>query len=409
MTLASEKRVYNLLSKEALLNPYPIYDRLRIEAPVYYCEEGGFWFLSRYQDVEAAACDLRLSSDKQALYAGKLLNLDKDAIKNIMKLLGGMMVDKDPPEHTRMRKISLSGFTTRALESWRGIIHETTNSLLDQMQARGCMDIIQDLSLPLPSLMIAKIMGVPESQRADFQQWAIDVATFWGAPNGEEVVELALRADKSAVLFTECINQMIAERKRNKSEDMIGLLVTAYQENGLNLDELPSLCILILCAGLVTTADLIPNGVNALLTNPKQLNKLKANLKLVGSAVEEMMRFDPPVPIIFRIAKEDIIISGTKIPSGAIVAIGLGAANRDPQKFDLPDVFDITRTNNEHLGFSKGIHFCLGAVLARMELTICFETLLTRMPNISFDFNNLPIPKRQSIAFKGFKSFPVKF
>lgn len=408
MTLASEKRVYNLLSKEALLNPYPIYDRLRIEAPVYYCQEGGFWFLSRYQDVEAATCDLRLSSDKQALYAGKLLNLDKDAIKNIMKLLGGMMVDKDPPEHTRMRKISLSGFTSRALESWRLIIHETTNDLLDRVQTSGCMDVVRDLSLPLPSLMIAKIMGVPESQRADFRQWAIDVATFWGAPNGEEVIELALKADKSAVLFTDCINQMIAERKHNKSEDMISLLVTAYEENGLNLDELPSLCILILCAGLVTTADLIPNGINALLTNPKQLEMLKGNLTLVSSAVEEMMRFDPPVPIIFRVAKEDITISGTKIPSGAIVAIGLGAANRDPQKFNLPDVFDITRINNEHLGFSKGIHFCLGAVLARMELTICFETLLTRMPDISFD-NNLPIPKRQSIAFKGFKSFPIKF
>ncbi|RUT02052.1 biotin biosynthesis cytochrome P450 [Dulcicalothrix desertica PCC 7102] len=409
MTLASEKRVYNLLSREALLNPYPLYEKLRTEAPVYYFEEGGFWFLSRYQDVEAAVCDLRLSSDKRALYASKLLNLDKDAIKNIMKLLGGMMVDKDPPEHTRMRKVSLSGFTTRALEGWREIIHETTNSLLDKVQARGCMDVVQDLSLPLPSLMIAKIMGVPEHQRAEFQQWAIDIATFWGAPNGEEVVELALRADKSAVLFTEYINHMIEERKRNKTDDMISLLVTAYEENGFNLDELPSLCILILCAGLVTTADLIPNGINALLTNPEQLDKLKSSPQLVGYAVEEMMRFDPPVPIIFRIAKEDVTISGKTIPQGHIVAIGLGAANRDPQKFDSPDVFDITRTNNEHLGFSKGIHFCLGAVLARMELTICFETLLRRMPNISFDANNQPISKRQTIAFKGFKSFPVKF
>ncbi|MBW4671649.1 MAG: cytochrome P450 [Cyanomargarita calcarea GSE-NOS-MK-12-04C] len=409
MTLAQEKKIYNLLSLEALLNPYPLYDQLRQEAPAYYCEEGGFWLLTRYKDVESALLNPHLSSDKQALYAGKLLGLNKDSIKNIMKLLGGMMVDKDPPDHTKMRKVSLSGFTVRAIESWREIIHETTNNLLDRVQDSGRMDVVADLSLPLPSLMISKIMGVPEQDRSDFMQWAIDVATFWGAPSGEEVEMLALRADKSAVLFTKCIQEMIGERKRNPGNDMISLLVTAYEENNLNLDELPSLCILIMCAGLVTTADLIPNGMNALLTNPDQFDKLKNNSALIPTAVEEMMRFDPPVPIIFRVASSDLNIGNKIIPTGSIVALGLGSANRDPEKFDLPSIFDITRTNNEHLGFSKGIHFCLGAVLARMELTICFETLLLRMPNISFDAYNLPVPKRQTIAFKGFKSFPVKF
>ena len=191
---------------------------------------------------------------------------------------------------------------------------------------------------------------------------------------------------------------------------MISLLTVAYQEQGFNLEELPSQCINILNAGLLTTTDQISNGVNALLNHPDQLQKLQQNPTLINSAVEEMIRFDTSVPFFFRIAKQDLTIGGKDITAGSLIALGLGAANHDPQKFDSPSVFDITRSPNEHLGFGSGIHFCLGAVLARMELNICFTTLLRRLPNLRFDPDKQAIPtKHTTLILKGFDSLPVKF
>jgi pimeloyl-[acyl-carrier protein] synthase len=240
----------------------------------------------------------------------------------------------------------------------------------------------------------------------------MDIVTFFGAAGGStiEIEELARKADKAAVQFSALIRQLVEQRRRQPGTDMISLLSVAYQEQGFNFEELPSVCIQILIAGLLTTTDLIANGVNALLCHPDQLQKLKKNPSLINSAVEEMIRFDTSSPFFFRIAKQDLTIGGKEIAAGSVIALGLGAANHDPEKFEEPEVFDITRTPNEHLGFGSGIHFCLGAALARMELTICFTTLLRRLPNLGFDPDKQAIPTKYSILImKGFDSLPVKF
>jgi pimeloyl-[acyl-carrier protein] synthase len=409
MSLTQNKQVYDLLSPEALLNPYPLYNQLRLQEPVYFSEPGGFWFLSRYQDVEAALLDPRLSSDKTVLYKSQLGNLDINLIKNYIQLTDNWIVDLDPPKHTRMRKLAFSGFTVSALENWRSIIQDTTDSLLDKVQHLGSMDIVADLSSQLPSIIISKIFGVPEEDRQNFTEWGTDIATFWGSPSGINIEEAARKADIGAKCFIELIKRIMSERRFNRGTDMISLLMTAYEENGMDLDEIPALCVLILDAGHVTTVDLIPNGVNALLNHPSQLLKLKENPELINSAVEEMIRFDAPVPVLFRIAAYDLTIGNTLIKTGSVVALGTGSANHDPEKFESPEVFDITRNSTEHFGFGKGIHFCLGAVLARMELTICFNTLLKRMPNISFDADRASVPKRKSFSFNGFESLHIKF
>jgi cytochrome P450 len=252
---------------------------------------------------------------------------------------------------------------------------------------------------------------VPETDRANLLEWASDIGTFFGAAGGStiEIEELARKADKAAVKFCALIRQLIEQRRRQPGTDMISLLSVAYQEQGFNLEEVPSLCIEILNAGLLTTTDLISNGVNALLSHPHQLQKLKKNPTLINSAVEEILRFDTSVPFFFRIAKQDLTIGGKEITAGSVIALGLGAANHDPEKFEEPEVFDITRTPNEHLGFGSGIHFCVGAVLARMELTICLTTLLRRLPNLSFDPDKQAIPSHTTLVFKGFDSLRVKF
>ncbi len=401
---------YDLFAPEFIANPYPLYKRIREENPVYYEASLDYWILTRYQDVEAALRDERLSSERRTLFIQQLGNLDVSLIQNFLQLTGNSMIEKDPPDHSRMRKLANQGFTTRALESWRGIIQKTTDTLLDQVQDQGYMDIVSDLSVPLPSLIIAKIFGVPERDRANLIKWATDTSSFWGAPSiGDNIEELARKADTSAAQFTTFINQLVAERRQKPGTDMISLLTMAYTEQNLDFAELPSLCILILNAGRSTTTDLIPNGVSALLNHPQQLQKLKDNPALISSAIEEIIRYDSSVSFVFRTAKEDLEIGGQKIPAGSVIALGLAAANHDPAKFTLPENFDIERSPNEHLAFGPGIHFCLGAVLARMELNICFSTLLKRFPNLQFDSTRPPVPRRNTLVFKGFDALPVRF
>jgi pimeloyl-[acyl-carrier protein] synthase len=412
MPAFANEPTYDLFAPEALVNSYPLFKRMRSEDPVHYCESGGYWILTRYRDVEAALRDERLSSDHTPLYINQLGSLDVKEIQNFLDLTSKMIGEKDPPEHTRLRKLAKQGFTTRAIESWRSIIQNTTDRLLDQVQNHGGMDVVSDLSLPLPGFIIPEIMGVPETDRANLLEWAMDITQIFGTSGGStiEIEELARKADKAAVQFSALIRQLVEQRRRQPGTDMISLLSVAYQEQGFNFEELPSVCIQILNAGLLTTTDLIANGVNALLCHPDQLQKLKKNPSLINSAVEEMIRFDTSVPFFFRIAKQDLTIGGKDIAAGSVIALGLGAANHDPEKFEEPEVFDITRTPNEHLGFSSGIHFCLGAALARMELTICFTTLLRRLPNLSFDPDKQAIPTKHSILIlKGFDSLPVKF
>ncbi|MBD2691569.1 cytochrome P450 [Anabaena catenula] len=413
---SQQSPTYDLFAPEVIANPYPLYKRIREENPVYYEASLGYWILTRYQDVEAALRDERFSTDRRNFFIQQLGNLDISLIQNFLQLTDNWMSEKDPPEHSRMRKLANQGFTTRALESWRSIIQKTTDTLLDQVQHQGYMDIVSDLSVPLPSLIIAKIFDVPESYRANLIQWGRDIGTFRGAPSGNNIEELARKADTGADQFRALINQLVAERRQKPGTDMISLLTMAYTEQNLDFAELPSLCILILSAGHLTTADLIPNGVSALLNHPQQLQKLKDNPTLMSSAIEEIIRYDTSGQFVFRIAKEDIEIGGQKIPAGSVIALGLGAANHDPAKFTLADNFDIERflrsaslSPNEHLGFGPGIHFCLGAVLARMELNICFSTLLKRFPNLEFDSTRPALPRRNTLSFKGFDALPVRF
>jgi len=412
MPAFANEPTYDLFAPEAVANSYPLFKRMRSEDPVHYSESLGYWILTRYRDVEAALHDERLSSNRTALFINQLGSLDVKEIQNFLDLTSNWMVDTDPPEHTRLRKLANPGFTTRAIESWRDIIQNTTDRLLDRVQNHGGMDVVSDLAIPLPGFIITEIMGVPETDRANLLEWARDIGTFFGAAGGStiEMEELARKADKAAAQFSGLISQLIEQRRRQPGTDMISLLSVTYQEQGFNLEELPSVCILILIAGMLTTTDLIANGVNALLCHPDQLQKLKKNPTLIKSAVEEILRFDTSVPFLTRIAKQDLTIGGKDITAGSIIVLGFGPANHDPEKFEEPEVFDITRTPNEHLGFSSGIHFCLGAVLARMDLTICLTTLLTRLPNLRFAPDKQAIPtKHSNLIFKGFDSLPVKF
>ncbi len=409
MTLAEATTVYDLFAPEALHNPYPLYQRMRAEDPVHLAGRYGFWVLTRYRDVAAALRDARLSSDRRPIYAQQLRGLDLGLIHNFLRLTDRMILVKDPPEHTPMRKIANAGFTARALASWPPIVHEVTNRLLDAVERQGRMDIVSDLAVGLPAQIISDIFGVPRPDRPQFLQWGTDVATFFGVATSDNIEAVARTADTAAAAFQAYLEQLIAERRRRPGSDMVSLLIAAYEQSGADIGELPALCALILNAGWLTTTDLIANGVNALLRHPDQWHKLKENPTLIGSAVEEIARFDTATQFPRRTAREDLMIGDRLIPAGSVVALGLGAANHDPEVFAVPEAFDITRTPNPHLTFGHGVHFCLGAVLARMELTACFEALARRMPEMRFDPDRETIPRRTSLSFKGFERLPVRF
>ena len=333
MPAFANQPTYDLFAPEALVNSYPLYKRMRSEDPVHYCESAGYWILTRYRDVEAALRDQRLSSDRTALYINNLGSLDFNLIQNFLHLTSKMMVGTDLPQHTRLRKLANPGFTTRAIESWRSIIDNTTDRLLDNVQNHGGMDVVSDLSVPLPGFILPEIMGVPETDRANLLEWASDIGTFFGAAGGStiEMEELARKAEKAAVQFCALIRQLIEQRRRQPGTDMISLLSVAYQEQGFNHEKLPFQCMEILNAGMLTTTNLISNGVNALLCHPDQLQKLKKNPTLIKSAVEEILRFDTSVPFLTRIAKQDLTIGGKDITAGSVIALEFGAAHHDPR------------------------------------------------------------------------------
>jgi cytochrome P450 PksS len=400
---------YDLLAPEALINPYPLYEQIRTEEPVYYFEKGGFWLITRYQDVEAAFLDSRLSSHRDIVFINQLHGLDLKYIQNFTKLASKFIVDKDPPDHTNVKKLLLPEFTSKALESWRIDIQSIVDNLLDQVESQQTIDVINDISLKLPSLVITKILGIPETETYNTVQYVGNIANLWGFSGSGDIKEIAEKAEKSALNITNLVNELIAERQQHPGNDMISFLIASCRQNGFDLEILPSLCVEIIAAGNVTTADGIPNGIYALINHQQQLQLLQENPQLINSAIEEIIRFDSPGQMVFRTAKENLSIGNKEIPTGSIVALGVASANRDPEKFPNPDVFDITRSPNEHLGFGKGNHFCLGAVLARMELKACFSTLLKRMPNLMLDPDKVPVVKRNTLAFKGFESLHAKF
>jgi cytochrome P450 PksS len=216
MPAFANEQTYDLFAPEAVANSYPLFKRMRSEDPVHYCESRGYWILTRYRDVEAALRDERLSSNRTALFINQLGSLDVKEIQNFLALTSNWMIETDPPEHTRLRKLGKQGFTTRAIESWRSIIQNTTDRLLDKVQNQGGMDVVSDLAIPLPGIIITEIFGVPETDRANLLEWARDIGTFFGAAGGStiEMEELARKADKAAAQFCALIRQLIEQRRR---------------------------------------------------------------------------------------------------------------------------------------------------------------------------------------------------
>jgi cytochrome P450 len=393
--------LFNPMDPEFVADPYPMYHRLRAEDPVHHSPLG-FWVLTRYPDVLAMLRDPRLTKEPIAAFVAARFGVA------VPPGLGLSMLDRDPPDHTRLRGLVSKAFTPRALERLRPEIQQIVDGLLDEARDRGSMDLIEEFAYPLPVRVICEMLGVPVKDHERFKGWGLDIARGLDAIMLPPDSPVGQRSVSGRRALAEYFRELIAERRAAPRDDMLSALIAAEEAGDkLSEEELLATCILLLVAGHETTVNLIGNGTLALLRHPAELQKLRDNPGLIGSAVEELLRFDGPVQRTARIPSEDITIGGQTIGKGEMVMPFLGAADRDPTQFPDPDRLDITRSDNRHIAFGMGIHFCLGAPLARMEGQIAINTLLARLPRLTLATDQ---PRfRQSLTLRGLEALPVSF
>lgn len=371
-------------SPEFRRDPYPTYARLRQGPPIAWDDALGLWVAHRHEDVSALLRDRRLGRSITHVLPAEALHLPPrdPRYAPFDRLSEHSMFDKEPPDHTRLRGLVHKAFTPRRIEALRGDMQAITDRLLEAAAVRGQFDLLEDFAVPLPVIVIAALLGVPEADRGLLRPWSRDIVALYELNHTPEQAERAIRA---AGEFSDYLRALAAQRARAPQDDLISALATVEEAGDmLSEDELISTCVLLLNAGHEATVNVLGNGLWALFRHPEQLALLRARpAALAASAVEEMMRFDTPLQLFRRWVLQDVDYGGVRLRQGDQVALLFGAANRDPARFAQAETLDITRADNPHLSFSLGIHFCLGAPLARMELGIALRSLLERMPRLA--------------------------
>jgi pimeloyl-[acyl-carrier protein] synthase len=376
-------------------DPYPLYDLLRTAGPVLWLEQLGYWVVVAHREVLTVLRDPRLSSDRSRWDAYKLPPGEEQPA-------GGMVV-MDPPDHTRLRGLVQQAFTPRVLELLRPRIEELVDRMLTAAAELGGFDLMADLAAPLPATVLAELLGVPPEDQELFRRWAT------AHIESIDPVSHAVSEDGMAARATlrQYLEDIVAQRRRRPQEDLISGLLQAQQE-GDRLDgrELMEMLLLLLVAGIETTANLIGNGMNALFDHPAELDRLRAEPGLIESAIEELVRYDAPIQLSGRVPVEDVELAGHTLRKGQMVGVILGAANRDPMAFREPNRLDLARSPNPHVAFGRGIHFCIGAPMARIEGQIAIPALLARFPGLH---RAGEARMRENLHVRGFSSLPVAF
>ncbi|MFI8180145.1 cytochrome P450 [Actinacidiphila glaucinigra] len=383
--------------EEFTADPYPFYARLREKGPVHRvrtADVGELWLIVGHDQARAALADTRFAKDSRAL---GWLSYDEE-------LLGRHMLVSDPPEHTRLRKLVAREFTGRRVEGLAPRVEEITAGLLDAMLARpdGTADLVEALAYPLPITVICELLGVPDLDREAFRAWSNEVV----APTGPETER---RAFEELAAY---LHELIEDKRCAPGDDLMSALIRTTSEDGdrLSRSELSGMAFLLLIAGHETTVNLISNGVRALLTHPDQLALLRADMGLIDGAVEEMLRYDGPVETAtFRFTTEPVDVAGTVIPAREPVLVALAAADRDPGHFPEADRFDIRRDTRGHVAFGHGLHFCLGAPLARLEGRVAVRALLERCPDLALDADPVKLDWLPGMLMRGVRRLPVRF
>ena len=397
-----------LVSPAFYQDPYPFYDRLRTEAPVARSEVLGAWVLTRYADVQATLHDPRRFSSQGRLSAAleRFPPETRARFKPLEDHFGIGLIGSDPPNHTRLRALINKAFIPRLIEALRPRLQALVDELIDAVTARGEMDLIRDLAYPLPATVIAEMLGAPPSQRENFKRWSDGILAFQGS--GVVSAEMIDYSQNELLAMRAFLTELIAERRSQPRDDLLSRLVEAEMEGDrLTTPELLTVCVTLLTAGHETTTTLISNSLYTLLRHPAELAKLRAHPDLLAPAIEEVLRYEGPLARNPRRVAEDQVLDGQHLRKHDYMLPLLGAANRDPLVFPAPARFDITRQPNRHLAFGLGIHFCVGAPLARLEAFVALSTLLRRLPGLRLA--DIAIEWEPHTLFRKLRALPIVF
>ncbi len=415
MTEATELG-FNTLDPALAADPYPVYERMRQAGRVLFSEFmggrlhrtledeslPGIWIITRYDECMSFLRDERISADPSRSTLFKMLfdTMLGGEGSPAVELMRNLMLFMDPPDHTRLRTLANVAFSRKAVEELRGRITELVDELLD---GRDEIDLVEEFAYPLPVTVIAEMLGVPMSDREVFGKWSRDLVDLFGT---EDVSTQSIeRGNEAIVAMNEYFTGLSEERRRKPSDDLLSAFVEVEDEGErLTHEELLATCLILLIAGHETTANLIGLGTLALLRDEETLARLKREPGLVGSAVDELLRYDSPVQFTARTTLDRIEIAGTVIPAEQRVVVLLASANRDPERFEQPDRLVPERSPNPHLAFGGGIHFCIGAPLARLEARIAFAALVQRPLELISD----ELEWRRTLPIRGMRSLRVR-
>ncbi|MCX5005215.1 cytochrome P450 [Streptomyces sp. NBC_00638] len=361
-------------------DPYPAYQELRARGRVHYYEPTNQWLVPHHADVSALLRDRRLGRTYQHRFThedfGRTAPPPEQEPFHVLNDHG--MLDLEPPDHTRIRRLVSKAFTPRTVERLKPYVEGLAGELVGRLVEAGGGDLLTDVAEPLPVSVIAEMLGIPESDRAPLRPWSADICGMYELNPSEEVAGKAVRA---SVEFTEYLRGLIEARRKEPADDLISGLIAAHDEGDrLTEQEMISTCVLLLNAGHEATVNSTVTGWWTLFRHPGQLAALRADHSLIPTAVEELMRYDTPLQLFERWVLDDIEIDGTTVPRGAEIAMLFGSANRDAEVFAAPETLDLSRAENPHISFSAGIHYCIGAPLARLELAASMSALLTKAP-----------------------------
>jgi cytochrome P450 len=375
------------------LDPFPHYERMRQAAPVFHDDQSGSWHVFRYDDVQ------RVLSE----YARFSSRMGGDDPSETGQLFASSLITADPPRHRQLRSLVTQAFTPKAVDALAPRISRLTDELLDGLAALGSADLIQELAYPLPVIVISELMGVPAEDRDRFKHWSDVVVsqTRAGAVNEDQHL--------TNVEMTEYFLNLIEQRRSRPGKDLISNLLSAEIDGQkLNVAELLGFCSLLLVAGNETTTNLIGNAVLCLTEVPGTIERLRQEPALLPQAIEEVLRFRSPVQSMYRVTVADTTLGDVRIPAGAPLVAWIGSANRDERQFERPAQFDVDRSQNRHLAFGHGIHFCLGAPLARLEARIALSAMLSRLPGLALA-PGARLERMDSTIVYGLKALPASW
>lgn len=397
---------YDLISPQFFADPHPTFRRMRAEDPVYWDPKLRMWFLVRYDDILGVARDPRFSAERSDHFGRDAPPAVRDKLDVVNRFLRDFLLFNDPPKHTRLRGLIGKAFAPQVTEQLRPFVQRQVDELIAAVRGRGQMEVIRDLARPVPSAVIARMLGIPAEDIGRFKGWTDELFALVGA--SVPTAEIVETAHRGAVGLDVYLRAKIEQRRRLPGEDLLSMLVHAEDQGQiLNDEEIVATCALLLVAGYETTTNLIGNGLLALLQAPEQLQLLRDDPELIGGAVEEFLRYCGSAFRLMRRAREDLEIGGHTIRAGQVVFGLVHAGNRDPNHFTEPERFIITRTNNHHLGFGHGAHFCVGASIARLELRIAVRTAIERLPGLTLAGG--PPEWLPSFVVRGLRALPVTF